>query len=63
MIASISSPDAIYSGTVTLLPQQVTFEGYERIFADPSIFTGYRNSAIYTVLGTLISVPACMPRW
>lgn len=56
VIASISSPDAIYSGTVTLLPQQVTFEGYERIFADPSIFTGYRNSAIYTVLGTLISV-------
>ncbi len=40
VIASISSPDAIYSGSVTLLPRQVTFEGYERIFADPSIITG-----------------------
>jgi putative aldouronate transport system permease protein len=56
VIASISSPDAVYSGSVWLLPKNITFEGYERIFADPSIMIGYRNSAIYTVLGTIISV-------
>jgi len=56
VIASISSPDAIYSGQVSLLPSQITFEGYNRIFSDPSILTGYRNSAIYTVVGTFISV-------
>src|SRR5688500_8501297 len=56
VIASISSPDAIYSGQVWLWPQSITFEGYQRIFADPSILTGYRNSAMYTVSGTIISV-------
>jgi putative aldouronate transport system permease protein len=56
VIASISSPDAIYAGEIWLLPKDITFEGYERIFADNSILLGYRNSAIYTVLGTAISV-------
>lgn len=56
VIASVSSPDAIYSGSVWLLPQGLTFEGYSRIFADESILIGYRNSAIYTTVGTLISV-------
>jgi putative aldouronate transport system permease protein len=56
VIASVSNPDAVYSGTVWLLPQGLTFEGYNRIFADSSILIGYRNSAIYTILGTLISV-------
>src|SRR5688500_6599161 len=56
VIASVSNPDAVYSGTVWLLPQGLTFEGYNRIFADPSILIGYRNSAIYTILRTLISV-------
>jgi putative aldouronate transport system permease protein len=56
VIASVSNPDAVYSGAVWLLPQELTFEGYNRIFADSSILIGYRNSAIYTILGTLISV-------
>lgn len=56
VIASISSPDAVYSGQVWLLPKDTTFEGYRRIFADDSILIGYRNSAIYTTVGTAISV-------
>ena len=56
VIASVSSPDAIYSGSVWLLPRGLTFEGYSRIFADESILIGYRNSAVYTIVGTLISV-------
>lgn len=56
LIASVSSPDAIYAGEVWLFPKDFTFEGYRRIFADDSILIGYRNSAIYTILGTVISV-------
>jgi putative aldouronate transport system permease protein len=56
VIASFSSPDRIYAGEVWLLPQDTTLEGYQRIFRDPSILTGYRNSALYAILGTLISV-------
>ena len=50
MIASFSSPDRIYSGEVWLFPQDATLEGYQRIFRDPSILIGYRNSALYAVL-------------
>ena len=32
VIASISNPDKIYAGEVTLLPQDITFVGYQRIF-------------------------------
>jgi putative aldouronate transport system permease protein len=56
VIASFSNPNAIYSGEVWLVPKDTTFEGYKRIFADPSILIGYRNSAIYTAVGTFISV-------
>lgn len=56
VIASFSSPDRIYAGEVWLLPKDATLEGYARIFRDPSIWIGFRNSAIYAVLGTLISV-------
>lgn len=56
VIASVSNPDAVYSGSVWLLPQGLTFEGFNRIFADDSILIGYRNSAIYTLVGTLVSV-------
>jgi putative aldouronate transport system permease protein len=56
LIASFSSPDAIYSGEIWLLPKELTFEGYKRIFADGTIWTGFRNSAVYTMLGTAISV-------
>lgn len=61
VIASVSSPDAIYSGEVWLLPKDVTLEGYRRIFADKSIVTGYLNSTIYTVVGTAISVGLILP--
>lgn len=56
VIASISNPDALYAGQVWLLPKNITFEGYRRIFADDSLLLGYRNSALYTIVGTSISV-------
>jgi putative aldouronate transport system permease protein len=56
VIASISSPDRIYAGEVWLYPRDITLEGYQRIFRDPSIWLGFRNSALYAILGTAISV-------
>ncbi|MEH7119973.1 carbohydrate ABC transporter permease [Neobacillus vireti] len=56
VIASISNPDLVYNGSVWLLPKEITFEGYKRIFSDPKIWLGYKNTIIYTVLGTAIQV-------
>lgn len=56
LIGSISNPDRIYAGEVWLWPKEITFEGYERIFSDNTIWRGYANSILYAVLGTTISV-------
>jgi multiple sugar transport system permease protein/putative aldouronate transport system permease protein len=54
--ASFSSPFAVSSGQVTLLPVDPGLQGYRAVFRDSRIFTGYRNTLIYTVFGTLINV-------
>ncbi|MDD9271912.1 carbohydrate ABC transporter permease [Paenibacillus sp. GCM10023248] len=56
VIASISNPDLVNVGDVALFPKGITLEGYRRIFGDASIWLGYRNSLIYTVLGTCLNV-------
>ena len=56
VIASISDPDAVNGGGVTIYPIQPSLDGYARLFEDSSIWTGYRNTIIYTVMGTLLSI-------
>ncbi|MCR5824991.1 MAG: carbohydrate ABC transporter permease [Oscillospiraceae bacterium] len=56
LIASISNPYDVYAGKTFLLPSDVSLRGYQAVFADPKIFTGYMNSIKYTVIGTIFSV-------
>lgn len=60
IIASVSDPDAINTGKVWLLPVGINFLGYEKIFADPNIWSAYSNTIFYTVLGTLINIVLTM---
>ena len=61
VIASISDPVDVYAGKVFLLPAKVTMDGYKRILEYDSFFSGYRNTLLYTVVGTLINVVATVP--
>jgi putative aldouronate transport system permease protein len=54
--ASFSSPSAVISGKVWLYPIDPTWAGYEAVFKHKLIWTSFRNSMIYTVAGSLISV-------
>ncbi|MBA2940866.1 carbohydrate ABC transporter permease [Paenibacillus sp. CGMCC 1.16610] len=54
--SSFSSPQAVVSGKVWLLPVDVTLEGYKAVFRNPQIVTGYMNSFIYAVVGTVVNV-------
>ncbi|MCL2833539.1 MAG: carbohydrate ABC transporter permease [Treponema sp.] len=56
IIASFSDPIDVMAGKVWLWPLHITFEGYQRIMKDNSIWLGYRNSIFYTVTGTTLSV-------
>lgn len=56
LIASISDPNLVSTGQVLFYPRGITFNGYERIFNYRKIWSGYRNTLIYTTLGTTINV-------
>jgi len=53
---SFSSPTAVLTGRVRLWPVDFSIKGYETVFKNQSVFTGYSNSVIYTVVGTLLNV-------
>ena len=56
LIASVSDPYAVYAGKTFLLPSGFTLKGYQAVFAEKTIFTGYMNSIKYTIIGTIFSV-------
>lgn len=59
--ASISNPTLVAAGEMWLLPKDITFEGYRRVFQDSSIWNGYLNTIIYTVVGTLVNLIVTLP--
>ena len=61
VIASISSPTAVNSGQVLLLPKNVTLSGYKKILEYEPLWRGYANSIFYTVAGTLINLAITIP--
>lgn len=56
LVASISEPNAVFSGQTFLRPYGFTLEGYARVFSEPMIIRGYLNSILYTTVGTMVSV-------
>ena len=61
LIASISDPNAIFNGEVYFLPVGVTLSGYEKLLQEDLIWSGYGNTLIYTVLGTLFNIILTIP--
>jgi putative aldouronate transport system permease protein len=59
--ASISDPVAVNSGEMWLWPQNITFEGYERVFQSSEIWMGYRNTVIITLMGVSIHLAILLP--
>ena len=56
LVASFSDPYDVYAGKTFLLPSQFTLKGYQAVFADSALFSGFVNSIKYTVIGTIYSV-------
>lgn len=59
--ASISSPKFVNSGEMWLIPKGLTFEGYKMVFQNPQIWIGYKNTLIYTFLGTAVNLLVTIP--
>lgn len=56
LIASVSNPDAINAGEVTLTWVGFDLAGYQKIFQDTRIMMAYGNTIFYTVVGTALSI-------
>lgn len=56
VISSFSDPYALMSGKVWITPVGFNFDGYSAIFKNESIWTGLKNSLIYTIGGTLVNM-------
>lgn len=54
--SSLSSPDAVSTAKVWLYPIDFTWKAYEKVAADPNIWTGYANTLFYTFAGTAVNI-------
>ncbi|OPG99876.1 sugar ABC transporter permease [Chryseobacterium mucoviscidosis] len=56
VIASFSDPSSVANGQVWLFPKSFTLEGYKELLRHENIWIGYRNTILYTVVGTLFGL-------
>ncbi len=56
LAASFSTPEAIMAGKVRFWPVDFTLAGYRAVFTHPMLMTGFRNSLVYTAVGTTLNV-------
>jgi putative aldouronate transport system permease protein len=53
---SFSGEHEIRSGQVSLIPRGFTVETYRHVMSDSLFWTDYRNTVVYTVVATLVSI-------
>jgi putative aldouronate transport system permease protein len=61
VIASFSDPSAVSAGQVWVYPVGFTLDGYRALLANGSIWSGYRNTILYAIAGTFISLAVNIP--
>lgn len=55
VLASFTDPSIVSLGQLYFWPKSIFVEGYKTAFAYSALWRGYANSALYTLLGTVIS--------
>lgn len=61
ILASVTDPVVVNSGKMLWYPEAPYFEGYVRAFNHQPLWTGYKNTLIYTLVGTLIALGCTIP--
>ena len=55
VIASISDPQLVSNGEIMFIPRGVSLKAYKQLLGYTRLWTGYRNTIINVVLGTIIT--------
>ncbi len=61
LIASLSNPQAVATGKVTIWIVDFALDSYKNMYKDSRIWVGYRNTGIYTIVGTLYNLAILLP--
>ncbi len=61
LVASITDPMVVNRGGLLLYPKVPYFGGLQKIFQFEPIWRGYRNTILYTSLGTLVNLCVTLP--
>ena len=61
IVASFSDPDAVSMGDTILWFKGFTLDAYRMVIKEQLLWTGYRNSFIYMVFGTIYAVCLTIP--
>lgn len=54
--ASISDPLRVLQGDTRLLPKDINFDAYKKVFMNGDIINGFWNTLKYTVIGTFVNI-------
>lgn len=54
--SSFSSPKMVSTGRIVFFPREIGLEGYKAVFKDKNVWIGYRNTLLYTFIGTAVNV-------
>ena len=61
LIASVSTPEMVLNGLITVFPRGFQLDSYHRVFTNPDILQGYWNTIRYTFVGTVINLAVTLP--
>ena len=53
---SFSAPSAVVAGKVSFWPVEFSLQGYQAVLRNSLIMTGFLNSVIYTLFGTMLNL-------
>ena len=61
VIASVTDPVIVNSGKPLFYPEKLYLEGYKTTLTYKPLWNSYKNTIVYTVVGTLVSLFATVP--
>ena len=61
VIASISNPNLVSNGEILFLPKGINFKAYEQLASYSQLWTGYKNTIFYVIVGTVFTLVVNIP--
>ncbi len=61
VLASMTDPKIVNTGKFLLYPEILYLDGYKKALEYPMLWSGYKNTIVYTLLSTVVSIVCTIP--